>query len=116
MPPAAEKSDSVAQQGMNFCNQVYAIERDLKEATPKKRHDVRQERSRPVLDAYLAWLKQQRGRTLPKSTTGKAIAYSLNQWDKLTLQHTTAGRRVWWIVIYYRSLFCQSNTSASPII
>lgn len=84
MPPTAEKSESVAQQGMNFCNQLYAIERDLKEATPEKRYDVRQERSRPVLDAYLAWLKQQRGRTLPKSATGKAIAYSLNQWERLT--------------------------------
>ncbi|MGF7036465.1 hypothetical protein J2T17_007528 [Paenibacillus mucilaginosus] len=31
----------------------------------------------------MAWLKQQKSRTLPKSATGKAIAYGLNQWDKL---------------------------------
>lgn len=83
MPPSAEKSEAVAQQGLNFCNQLYAIERELKEVTSDERHNVRQERSRPVLDAFLAWLKQQRGRKLPKSVTGKAITYCLNQWDKL---------------------------------
>jgi transposase len=84
LPTSAEKTETVAQQGLNFCNQLYAIEREWKEVTSEKRQDVRQERSRPVLDAFLAWLKQQRGRTLPKSATGKAIAYCLNQWDKLT--------------------------------
>lgn len=37
-----------------------------------------------ILDAYLVWLCQQRARTLPKSAVGQAIAYSLNQWEKLT--------------------------------
>lgn len=68
---------------MNFCNQLYSIEHELKAVTPEERFDARQERSRPVLDAFLAWLKQQKSRTLPKSATGKAIAYGLNQWDKL---------------------------------
>ena len=53
-------------------------------ATAEERHTIRQERSLPVLDAYLAWLKQQRSRTLPKSKLGEAITYSLNQWEKLT--------------------------------
>ena len=32
----------------------------------------------------MAWLHQQRARTLPKSLLGQAITYSLNQWEKLT--------------------------------
>lgn len=36
------------------------------------------------IEAYHTWLKQQRSRTLPKSLTGQAITYSLNQWEKLT--------------------------------
>jgi transposase len=36
------------------------------------------------LEAYSKWLHQQRSRTLPKSWVGQAIAYSLNQWEKLT--------------------------------
>ncbi len=58
MPPTAERAKTAAQQGLNFCNELYAIERELKEVTPEKRHTVRQERGRPVLDAFLAWLKQ----------------------------------------------------------
>jgi hypothetical protein len=42
------------------------------------------ERSKPILEAYLAWLQKQRSRTLPKSLLGQAITYSLNQWEKLT--------------------------------
>jgi len=55
----------------------------LKEKTPEERHAIREERSRPLLDAYFAWLKQQSSRTLPKSKLGEAITYSLNQWEKL---------------------------------
>lgn len=68
---------------MQFCNQLFAIERELKEGAPEERYTIRLERSRPILD--VAWLRQQRARTLPKSLLGQAIAYSLNQWDKLTV-------------------------------
>jgi transposase len=84
LPPTQEKITTVAGQGLAFCNQLFAIERDLSEATAERRYTIRQERSLPVLDAYLAWLKQQRSRTLPKSKLGEAIQYSLNQWEKLT--------------------------------
>jgi len=39
--------------------------------------------SQPVLDAFLAWLKEQRELVTPKSATGMAISYTLNQWPKL---------------------------------
>jgi transposase len=84
LPPSQDKTETVAQQGLKFCNQLFAIERELKDATPEERYTIRQEQSSPVLDAYLAWLRQQRSRTLPKSKLGEAITYSLNQWDKLT--------------------------------
>lgn len=42
------------------------------------------ERSRPILDAFSAWLRQQKSRVLPKSALGQAITYCLNQWEKLT--------------------------------
>ena len=40
-------------------------------------------RSRPVLDAFLAWLHKQSSQVLPKSAFGQAISYCINQWDKL---------------------------------
>jgi transposase len=84
LPPSQDKTATAAQQGLTFCNQLFAIERDLADVTAEKRKTIRQERSLPILDAYLAWLKQQRSRTLPKSKLGEAITYSLNQWEKLT--------------------------------
>ncbi len=73
-----------AEEGLRFCNQLFAIERKLKDATPEERYRVRLEESRPILDAFSSWLKKQRSRVLPKSTLGGAITYCLNQWDKLT--------------------------------
>lgn len=84
LPPSQEKTETAAQQGLKFCNQLFAIERELKEVSAEARYTIRQERSLPVLNAYLAWLRQQRSRTLPKSKLGEAIGYSLNQWDKLS--------------------------------
>ncbi|THF81688.1 IS66 family transposase [Cohnella fermenti] len=83
-PPEMGKLGSVAGQGLAYCNQLYAIERELASLTPEERREKRQEKSAPVLEAYRTWLKQQQSRTLPKSLTGQAITYSLNQWEKLT--------------------------------
>ncbi|GAC41865.1 transposase and inactivated derivative [Paenibacillus popilliae ATCC 14706] len=74
-PEARGNPDTVAAQGLAYC-----IERELKEAPPEGRHKLRAERSRP----YYAWLHQQKSRTMPKSLLGKAIAYSLNPWEKLS--------------------------------
>ncbi len=35
------------------------------------------------MDAFLTWLKNQKGQVLPKSALGEAVTYSLNQWEKL---------------------------------
>ncbi len=84
-PPEAKSSlDAVAKQGLKFCNELFAIERDLREATPEERYAARQKRSLPLIEAYHTWLKHQRSRTLPNSLAGQAITYSLNQWEKLT--------------------------------
>lgn len=83
-PPETNGLGTAAGQGLAYCNQLYAIERDLAEVSPGERFADRQKRSKPILDAYYAWLKQQRSRTLPKSMLGQAIGYSLNQWEKLT--------------------------------
>ncbi len=75
---------TAAQQGLTFCNQLFAIERELKEVTPEERENVRMERIRLILDAFSTWLRPQKSRILPKSALGQAITYGLNQWEKLT--------------------------------
>jgi len=82
--PEDKRNKAVAARvGLEFCNQLFAIERDLKDATPQERYQARQVRSRPVLDAFRAWLKTQKTQVLPKSSFGQAVNYCLNQWDKL---------------------------------
>lgn len=82
--PTGERSKPVAaRQGLEYCNRLFAIERGLKDATPEERYRARLEQSKPVLDAFLAWLRAQSEQVLPKSALGQAVAYCLNQWAKL---------------------------------
>jgi len=82
--PANKRDKPVAaKEGLDFCSRLFAIERGLKDSTPEERYAARLKYSRPVLDEFLAWLKWQRPRVLPKSAFGKAIKYCLSQWDKL---------------------------------
>ena len=81
--PANSPKPETATEGLQFCNKLYAIERELRELDPKERYEKRLEESKPVLDAFLSWLQFQEQRVAPKSGLGKAITYCLNQWDKL---------------------------------
>jgi hypothetical protein len=84
--PASKRSAPVAaKEGLEVCNRLFEIERKLSNKTPEKRYKERLARSRPVLDAFLAWLNDQAAKALPKSAFGQAITYCLNQWDKLVV-------------------------------
>jgi transposase len=83
LPNSKPSASVTAKEGLDFCNRLFAIERDLKDSTPEERTIIRLERSRPILDTFSAWLRTQRSRVLPKSALGVAIIYCLNQWNKL---------------------------------
>ena len=53
------------------------------EAFVALRHDLRDERSRPIFDKFHAWLEAERPKVLPKSPIGEAIRYALNHWEAL---------------------------------
>ncbi|AFV10867.1 putative IS66-like transposase [Thermacetogenium phaeum DSM 12270] len=84
LPQDKRNKAVAAREGLEFCNRLFAIERELKDKTPEERYQIRQGRSRPVLEDFLAWLKKQKAKVLPKSTFGQAVYYCLGQWDKLT--------------------------------
>lgn len=83
LPKKAEDKVCVAREGLQFCNSLYSVEHEFKDASPEERFEGRQEKSKPILDEFHKWLKYQRPRITPKSATGAAITYCLNQWDKL---------------------------------
>lgn len=75
-----------ASHAMHAIQQLYAIERICKEnnldATAIK--EVRQQQAVPILEEMGRWLQQQYAQTLPQSLIGKAIAYSLQRWKRLS--------------------------------
>ena len=83
LPAQDRDGPSATRSGLEFCNRLFAIERDLKDVTPAERLRARQERSRPVLAAFAAWLQEQTTTMLPKSALGEAVTYCRNQWTAL---------------------------------
>ena len=74
---------------------LYAIERNLRErrAGPDLREAVRAAQTRPILNRIKRTLEKisLSGRHLPKSCFGQAMAYTLENWNELTL-YATNGR------------------------
>lgn len=84
LPASAQKQGkTAAHAGLAFCNQLFAIERDLKDIAPQQRLAARKERSQPVLEQFAAWLEAMAEQVLPKSKLGEAVRYCRNQWPKL---------------------------------
>lgn len=82
--PARKAGHSPAHKGLQYCNDLFAVERDLHDCTPEERLAGRLERSRPILAAMRNWLDAVASACLPHTAFGKAITYCRNQWPKLT--------------------------------
>src|SRR5699024_10644656 len=48
IPETAKNSSVKTKEGLAFCNQLFQIERDLKDESPEERYEKRLERSQPV--------------------------------------------------------------------
>jgi transposase len=64
---------------------LYAIEADIRGKPAEERRLVRQQQSRPVVEAMHAWLTEQLGRISGRSILAQAIRYALNHWKGLIL-------------------------------
>jgi transposase len=62
---------------------LFAIEREIDRKLPSERQRVRQDRTRPRVEALENWLREQYARLSPNNQVAKAIAYRLNRWDGL---------------------------------
>jgi transposase len=74
----------IAEEAVGRIDALFAIEREINGLTPQQRVTERHQRSKPLVIALEAWLREQRGRVSKNSETGKAIDYSLKRWDALT--------------------------------
>lgn len=75
----------IAQKGLAQIQALYRIEKDLRGLPPDQRLAARQERSKPIIDAFALWLAQSRARVSAKSPTGEALKDIAKYWDGLIL-------------------------------
>ena len=68
---------------ISHIQKLYRIESDIKDLGSEEKQQQRQERAKPLLDQFKAWLDRSANQVPPKTAVGKAIAYSLRQWHKL---------------------------------
>jgi transposase len=62
---------------------LYEIEADIRGTPAANRQAVRQQHSRPLVEAMQTWLTEQLKRISGRSTLAQAIRYALNHWDGL---------------------------------
>jgi transposase len=82
-----------ASYALNEIQKLYEIERISKEAALSfdELKVVRCAKAAPILKSMWLWMQQQYVHVLPKSAIGKALAYSMERWHKLSL-YITDGR------------------------
>ena len=76
-----------ARQAMDLILEVYRVEHLAKElgvVGTRKHFELRRKKSRPAMENFHRWLKEQEGIHPPKSPLGKAIAHALKNWEALT--------------------------------
>jgi transposase len=86
---AATKKTGAAEKALSQISKIYLIERELRtklEHGDISREDfvlMRKQRTEPLLESLHQWLFKKRDHVLPSSLLGKAVGYTLGQWDKL---------------------------------
>jgi transposase len=74
----------IASEALERIATLYAIEKTIRGYSADERRAMRQERSKPLVLAFKAWLEQQLARVSGKATIAEDIRYALNHWEGLT--------------------------------
>ena len=97
---AAKVSESPSGQSLarvaikEYIGKVYGVEREINAQRERRErsggqwhlqqtHQIRQEKSAPIMADFKRWLDELSPGVAPKSALGKAIGYCFNQWTKL---------------------------------
>lgn len=73
----------VGQQALERIAKLYAIEKEIRGRSPEERREVRQARSKPLLESLKQWFEDTLGKLSRKSDTAKAVRYALVRWEAL---------------------------------
>jgi len=78
-----EKGSPLAGEAVKRIATLYRIEAEIRGKPPDIRQQVRAARSKPVVEAFRAWLDLQLPRLPGSSKLAEAIRYALNRWNAL---------------------------------
>ena len=81
---AAAGPAPIAEEALRRIAALYEVEAEIRGILPDTRAAARQERSKPILDAFEPWLRTNLERVSGKSPTAEAIRYMLSHWAGLT--------------------------------
>jgi hypothetical protein len=75
---------------------LYATERAIRDGSVEEQEALRlrQEQSIPILSGLKKWMLENYAQVLPQSPIGKAISYSLQRWDRLSLYTADARLQI----------------------
>ena len=62
--PKEQQVGCTALEGLQYCNILFAIEKELADLPPEERYIQRLARSKPVMDALLAWAETKTAQVL----------------------------------------------------
>lgn len=84
---ALNNDEERAGYAMEQIQKLYTIERICKEQSLNfaELKEVRRQRAVPIVEQLGKWMKDQYVQVTPKSSIGKALAYSIERWEKLSL-------------------------------
>ena len=112
-PSSSGASDTLSYTGLKKIAKLFAIEKEIDTFPPEDKVKIRQERSKPLVDDFFSWCKDNQNKVLTASKTGKAIQYALNyeaglrsfledvlvpmtnSLDERTIRPFTVGRKNW---------------------
>jgi transposase len=80
-----ETGSPLAEEVLRRIGELYKIEAEVRGRPPDERRAIRQERSKPIVDALHGWLTAQLERVSGRSTLAEAIRYALRHWQGLVL-------------------------------
>ena len=76
-------TSAIGAKALTYFGQIYDIERTVVDAAYQIRHQVRQQHTRPIMEALREWMVLQRSQVPVGSATAKALDYSLRRWEAL---------------------------------
>lgn len=73
----------VAEEALKRIGELYTVESNINGRSPEARREIRNARSRPLLESLKQWLEETLVKLSKKSDTAIAVRYALGRWEAL---------------------------------